>query len=392
MPDFIERPFYTKALDNAFNVHPIVAVLGPRQCGKTTLCRHYLSRLSGSDHRFDLEDPRDLAKLGDPSLALEDLEGLVFIDEIQRKPELFPLLRVLVDREANKTIFLVSGSASRDLIQQSSESLAGRIEYIQLTPLTAAELNFEQQKRHWLRGGFPNSYLAAGDEQSRRWREAFIQTFLERDIPNLGINIPARSLRRFWTILAHYHGQTLNYSELGRALEVTDTTIRRYLDILEGTFMVRLLRPWHTNSKKRQVKSPKVYIRDSGLLHSLLGIDSYEDLLGHPKQGASWEGYCVEEIIRARPVAQPYFWATHRGAELDLLLVRGNRKAGVEIKFSSQPKKTKSMETALAELELTELAVLIPGDENFPLAKTIKAMGIESYLAFSELEDLPSIT
>jgi len=377
----IERNTALESISSAFQVHPVVAVLGPRQCGKTTLCKEFLKTFEGPVQTFDLEDPEDLAKLERPKLALQNLEGLVVIDEIQKVEELFPLLRVLVDRENFNTKFLILGSASRELIKQSSESLAGRIQYIELSPLKLNEVGYQKNTELWVRGGFPLSFLAKSDVESQQWRQAFISTFLERDIPNLGINIPAKTLRRFWTMLAHYHGQTINYAELARSIQTTDSSIRRYLDILEGTFMVRLLHPWFENIKKRQVKSSKVFIRDSGILHSLLSLKDYNEILGHPKCGASWEGYCLEEIIRKYPNAEKHFWAIHSGAELDLLIEENGKRIGFEIKFSSSPKTTKSMYQAIKTLSLDKLTVVTPGKSAFPLDENIQAVGLEKLLA-----------
>jgi len=358
----MERPRYIEQIESGLDLHPVVALLGPRQCGKTTLARMYAEQTGQSwannaaatITRFDLEDPTDLAALENPKLVLQDLSGLVIIDEIQRLPELFPILRVLVDRPDNAARFLILGSASRDLIQQSSETLAGRIAYIELTPFNLSEAQIKQRARLWLRGGFPPSFLARSDAASWQWRKHYVMTFLERDIPSLGIRIPPQSLRRFWMMLAHYHGQVVNFSELGRSFGASDTTIRRYLDLLNGTFMVRSLSPWHENISKRQVKAPKLYFRDSGLLHSLLGIENKDQLNRHPKLGASWEGFALEEVIR-RYNATPeecYFWATHSGAELDLLIVQGGRKVGVEFKYTDKPRSSKSMHVAMESLQL----------------------------------------
>lgn len=380
MLNFIKRKELVADIDSAFKVHPIVAILGPRQCGKTTIAREFSNSKSKEVYHFDLEDPEDLSKLQQPKLALQNLEGLVVIDEIQRLPELFPLLRVLVDRVDNKANFLILGSASRDLIQQSSETLAGRIQYIQMTPLRVSEIPELDFNKHWIRGGFPLSYLSDSDENSFKWRKAYISTFLERDIPNLGISIPPRSLRRFWTMLAHYHGQVINYSQIARSIQTTDTTVRRYLDILEGTFMVRVLSPWHENIKKRQVKSPKIYIRDSGILHSLLAINNHFEILGNPKVGASWEGYCLEEIINKYDNEDCYFWATHGGAELDLLVVKGQKRIGFEIKYASSVKITKSLHIAMEELNLDQMTIVVPGKDSYYLSEEVRVVGLEKLI------------
>jgi predicted AAA+ superfamily ATPase len=377
----MDRPNYLHRIAARFEVQPIVALLGPRQCGKTTLARMYAETLPGGCvTRFDLEDPTDLAALAEPKLALQGLEGLVVIDEIQRRPELFPVLRVLVDRPDNPARFLILGSASRDLIRQSSESLAGRIGYIELTPFQLRETGLQSAERLWLRGGFPPSFLATGEVASLQWRKDYVATFLERDLPSLGIGIASESLRRFWIMLAHYHGQTVNFSELGRSFGAADTTIRRYLDILEATFMVRLLRPWHENLGKRQVKAPKLYLRDSGLFHTLLGIPDRAALLRHPKLGPSWEGFALEETLRAL-AAEPgdaYFWATHAGAELDLLVHSGVKRLGFEVKYTDRPRVTRSMRSALQDLALDRLTVVYPGDRRMQLAERIEAIGLAS--------------
>jgi len=377
-----KRTHFLEKIQKAFAVHPIVAILGPRQCGKTTLAKLYLEAQKISDEAtyFDLENPRDLAKLSTPMLALEELRGYVVIDEIQRKEELFPLLRVLVDQTKERK-FLILGSASRDLIRQSSETLAGRIQYIELTPFSYPEVR--DIERLWLRGGFPLSYLANNEEMSIDWRNAYVSTFLERDIPNLGIQIPAPMLRRFWMMLAHYHGQIFNGSEIGSSLGISHTTIRRYLDILTGTFMVRQLQPWFENIQKRQVKSPKIYFRDSGILHTLLGITDRHSLWNHPKLGASWEGFAIEEVIRHTEAASGdvYFWAIHNQAELDLMVLKNGKRLGFEVKYADAPTLTKSMKQATDLLNLDSLTVLCPGKDRFKLDKNIEVIGLETYLS-----------
>ena len=375
----MERDRYLSKIAARFEVQPVVALLGPRQCGKTTLARMYAERLTDTSvTRFDLEDPTDLAALAEPKLALQGLRGLVVIDEIQRVPELFPVLRVLVDRPENGARFLILGSASRDLIRQSSETLAGRIGQIELTPLQLGETGPGSIQQLWMRGGFPPSLLAASEGASRQWRKDYVATFLDRDLPALGIAIPPQSLRRFWMMLAHYHGQLVNFSELGRSFGAADTTVRGYLDILEATFMVRLLRPWHENVGKRQVKSPKLFFRDSGLLHTLLGIADDDALLHHPKLGGSWEGFALEETLRALDfeAQDAWFWATHGGAELDLLVLRDGERLGYEIKYTASPRVTKSMRTAIDTLRLDRLSVVYPGERRLPLAENIEAVGL----------------
>ncbi len=370
----IPRPLFLQRIAEALEVTPICALIGPRQCGKTTLARLYGASSSDPVHLFDLENPTDLARLENAILALAPLEGLIVIDEIQRRPELFAALRVIVDRYQKKLLIL--GSASPELLRQSSESLAGRISYVELTPLLLDETR--DVKKLWLRGGFPKSYLAATDAISSRWRATYVRTFLEQDVPNLGFKIAPQTLRRFWMMLAHYHGQTLNGSELGRSIDVSQHTVNRYLDVLAGTFMIRRLGPWFANVGKRQVKSPKIYFRDSGLFHSLLGITTGADLATHPKLGASWEGMAMEEVIqRSQADANDcYFWATQAGAELDLLIVKDGRKLGYEIKHTDSPNLTKSMVVALQDLELDELTVIIPGNQAFQLAAKVYVRGL----------------
>lgn len=383
----MKRPGFFLEIERAFRGHPIAALLGPRQCGKTTLARLFSDKArfgKGERHLFDLENPLDLSRLENPLLALQDLRGLVVIDEIQKSPNLFSILRVLVDDPARRktTRFLILGSASRDLIRQGSETLAGRIRFLELTPFTAQEVSPSRQKRLWVRGGFPPSFLAATESLSGDWRKGYISTFLERDIPTLGLQIPAITLRRFWLMLTHYHGQTFNASEIGRSLGAADNTVRRYLDILAGTFMVRILPPWVENMAKRQVKSPKIYFRDSGIFHTLLGVNSETDLMRHPKLGASWEGFALEEVVRARR-AEPeetFFWATHAEAELDLLIIKNGRREGYEFKYSDHPAVTKSMRIALKDLRLDRLTIVHPGKIRFPIDEKIEAVGLESLI------------
>ncbi|HUW61348.1 MAG TPA: ATP-binding protein [Candidatus Bathyarchaeia archaeon] len=356
----------------------IVALLGPRQCGKTTLAREFVA--VESLNYFDLEDPASLARLTEPETALRPLKGLVIIDEIQRRPDLFPLLRVLADRRPLPARFLILGSASPHLLKQSSETLAGRLETVPLEGFRLTDLGGAAQPRHWLRGGFPLSYTARTETASISWRRNFLQTFLERDMPQLGVTIPAMALRRFWSMMAHYHGQTWNAAELGRALAVNESTVRRYLDLMTGVFMVRQLPPWFENLSKRQVKAPKVYIRDSGLLHTLLGIGSRRDLELHPKVGASWEGYAVEEVIKALHPDDTYYWATHSGAEIDLVLFKKGRRIGVECKRADAPTLTPSMRIALADLKLDELNVVYPGEKRYSLAERATVIPLAEFI------------
>ncbi len=368
----IPRTNTHNAIDTALERSRIVALLGPRQCGKTTLARQFVP--PDSTAYFDLEDPLSLARLDEPMTALRGLTGLVVIDEVQRRPELFPILRVLADRTPLPARFLILGSAAPELLRQSSESLAGRMETVPLSGFSIADVGMSAHEVLWLRGGFPLSFLATSDSKSVAWRKSFIQTLLERDIPSLGIGTPAPTLFRFWTMLAHYHGQVWNAAEPARSLGIGETSVRRYLDLLEGVYMVRQLQPWHENLKKRQVKSPKVYIRDSGLLHQLLGIRTLPELLSHPKCGASWEGFVIEEIISMVQPDEVYFWATHAGAELDLLLFKDGQRFGVEIKRADAPRLTPSMRAALEDLRLDRLLVVYPGDRRYPLTERVEVV------------------
>jgi len=375
----MKRESYIEQINKQFKVHPICALLGPRQVGKTTLAKMYVEQLSTDAVLFlDLENPLDLVKLENPMLVLSKLSyQLIIIDEIQRKPDLFPVLRVLVD-ESNKRRFLILGSASRDLIRQSSDTLAGRIGYIELMPFSLEET--PNAEKLWLRGGFPKAYLAEKDEESFLWRQSYISTFLERDIPNLGFQIPPEQIRRFWLMLVHCHGQIFNASEIGKSLGVSDHTVRKYLDILVGTFMIRLLSPWYENLGKRQVKSPKIYFRDSGILNTLIGIMKESDLHLHPKLGSFWEGFALESVIVhfKASAEESYFWKTHSGAELDLLIVKEGKKLGFECKYSEKIKITPSMQIALNDLKLNHLYVLYPGKTSFPLSENISAIDLFS--------------
>ena len=372
----IPRPTLTAAIETALARSRVVALIGPRQSGKTTLARRFVS--PDSLNYFDLEDPVSLARLEEPLTALRLLEGLVVIDEIQRRPDLFPILRVLADRQPLPARFLILGSASPDLVRGSAESLAGRLETIEISGFSLGEVGAEALSRHWLRGGFPLSYLAGSEADSLAWRKNFISSFLERDLPQWGVRVPAAALLRFWIMLAHYHGGVWNAAEPARSLGLSQPTVRSYLDVLEGVFMLRVLQPWHANLSKRQVKSPKIYIRDSGLLHYLLGIRNELDLHTHPKSGASWEGYAIEEVIKVLAPDEIYFWATHAAAELDLLLLKGGRRLGVECKRVDAPRLTPSMRSALEDLELDRLVVLYPGDRRYPIAEHVEVFPLES--------------
>lgn len=356
---------------------PVVAILGPRQVGKSTLAHTIAKEWKRGDITYlDLENEADLRRLAEPAYALGSLRGLVIIDEIQRRPELFPALRVLADRARRPAHFLVLGSASPHLLKQSSESLAGRIAFHELPGLALDEVKPANLRKLWSRGGFPRSFTARSDADSARWRRDFVTTFLERDLPQLEVRTPASALRRFWSMLAHVHAQTLNWSELGRSMGVADTTIRSYLDTLEGALVVSTLKPWHENMSKRQVKAPKVFIRDSGLLHTLLDIETLHQLEGHPRVGASWEGFAMQQVVhrlRARP-EQCFFWATHSGAELDLLIVTGGSRRGFEIKRGDAPGITPSMRIALADLRLDSLDVIHAGTESYSLGERVRAV------------------
>jgi hypothetical protein len=365
----IERATYLQDLTTAVRRSPVTALLGPRQVGKTTLARAFAQDKGFGNQVtfFDLESQPDLRRLQNPELVLGSLAGLVVIDEIQLKPELFGALRVLVDQPENRARFLILGSASPDIIKNVSETLAGRVEFVELGGFDLAEIGPENWETLWVRGGFPRAFLADSDEDSLAWREGFVRTFLERDIPLLGISIPPPAMRRFWTMLAHYHGQTWNASALGRAMGLSDKTVRSYLDILTGTFMVRQLQPWHTNISKRQVKSPKIFLRDAGLLHSLLNLPDWHSLLAHPQVGASWEGFVLEQVLQALKPAQAYFWATHSGAELDLFFIHRGRRFGLEVKFNEAPQATRSMRIAIEDLDLHHLWIIYPGQHAYPI-------------------------
>jgi predicted AAA+ superfamily ATPase len=366
----LERASILAVIDEYFGVHPAVILSGPRQCGKTTLARAFAARTADATF-FDLEDAADRQKLVEPEQTLKPLTGLVVIDEIQRQPALFETLRVLLDRPAEPARFLLLGSASPHIIRGVSESLAGRAGVVDLGGFTLDETGPDTLARLWHRGGFPRSYLAASDEKTFVWRDEFIRSFLERDIPQFGITIPAETLRRFWTMIAHYHGQTWNGAEFARSLGTSEPTARRYLDIMAGAYMVRILPPWFENLGKRQVKAPKIYVRDTGLLHALLGVRSHEALLGHPKLGASWEGFVVEQLLATLRTRDAYYWATHNGSELDLMTVWNGKRYGFEVKYADAPGTTKSMHVALGDLGLAHLWVIYPGEKRYNLTDTI---------------------
>ena len=370
MEKIIPRGRDKKIVHQLMSVFPVVAILGPRQCGKTVI-----SKMIRHDHYFDLENYRDLAQFENPQLTLESLTGTIVIDEIQRRPDLFPLLRYLVDSN-KKQKYLILGSASEDLIKQSSESLAGRIGFHYLTGFSLWDIGYDKWRKLWLRGGYPRAFLSRSNQDSFLWLENYIKTFLERDIPQLGIRIPSNVLHRFWTMISHYHGQTANFSEIGRSFGITDITARSYLAILEKTFMIRIIQPWYVNIKKRLIKHPKLYISDTGILHSLQTIESIAQLNSNPKAGASWEGFALECIATSidKKVQNLYFWGTHSGAELDLFWQHKGKNWGIEFKYADAPTITKSMRSAISDLQLSRLWVIYPGKDQYPLDKKIEVM------------------
>lgn len=377
----IERHYYISKIKELLKETPVVALIGPRQVGKTTLARMIAAEYSEVTF-FDLENPTSLSKLQDPLLALQSLSGLIIIDEIQHAPDLFKVLRFLVDQCSTQQNFLVLGSASPVLLSQSSESLAGRIAYVEVHGFSLQEVGSEHWEKLWLRGSFPRAYLASTEPGSVRWREEFIRTFLERDLPQLGIKVPAITMKRFWMMLAHYHGQIWNSSEFARAFGMSDKAVRHYLDILTSTFIVRQLAPWWENISKRQVKAPKIFLNDSGLLHTLLGLDTKEELASHPKVGASWEGFAMNTVLTQLNIHpdEAFFWSTYTGAELDLVVIKGNTRIGFEFKRSSAPQITKSVSIALKDLSLSHVYVIYVGNEQYPLADNITALGLANVL------------
>ncbi len=381
----IKREAHLANLKSLIRQFPVVALIGARQVGKTTLAQMLTRQWKEKTHFFELESPLDLAQVSDPMLALAPLRGLVILDEIDRLPEIFPVIRVLADRQSEPAKFLILGSAAPSLLRQGSESLAGRLAYYELSGISMSEVKGNQFDTLWSRGGFPMSLTAVSDEESYRWRIQFIRNFLERDIPQLGIRVASSTLRRFWTMVAHYHAQIWNGAELSRAFGVSHTAVRRYLDVMESTFMLRCLKPWAANIAKRQVKSPKVYFCDTGLLHTLLNVKNPEELQSHPKVGASWEGFIIDNILQVLRAEyyESYFWATNRGAEIDLLVEQGGRLRGFEVKRTSAPAITRSMRIALNDLELSQIDVIYPGDKSFPLSERVRAVA-----AHRILEDL----
>jgi len=371
----IDRKEYRLQIQTSLARNPVTAIVGPRQCGKTTIARAIAEELPS--RYFDLEDSETLASLEKPKLALENLNGLIIIDEMQRLPSLFPVLRVLADRQNNPAKFLLLGSASPELIKHSSETLAGRIEFIEMSPFNISEVGVPSWRRLWTRGGMPRSFLAETEENSVTWRENFIRTFLERDIPALGLKLPPMQLRRFWTMIAHYHGQIWNASEIGRSLGLSDHAVKRYLELLTETYLVRQLPPWFANVKKRQVKSAKIYVRDTGLLHTLLRLRTEDEVAHHPKCAASWEGFAVEQVLWLTHAREAYYWATHTGAEVDLIVPIGNQQFAFEFKYTDSPRTTRSMHIALETLLPEHLYVIYPGKNSFPLDEKVTAVGIE---------------
>ncbi len=371
----IQRPIDQQRIKELMEQFPVTAIIGARQIGKTTLAKQFKANAY-----FDLENPVHLAQLENPLLTLEDLKGLIIIDEIQRQPNLFTVLRYLVDNNPHQK-YLILGSAFPELLKKSSESLAGRIAYYKLGGFRPTDVGIDRWKDLWLRGGFPKSFLAKNDHQSFVWRQQFVTTFLERDIPQFGFRIPAQTLRRFWVMLSHYHGQIINYSEMGTSFGISDVTVRKYIEILEGTFMVRTLWPWHLNVKKRLVKRPKLYFQDSGIFHVLASIENMEQLTTHPKLGASWEGFALNILcqIIGKEDKEFFFWATHSGAELDLFWQQGGKNYGAEFKYMDAPKLTKSMNIAVHDLQLERLYVIYPGKTNYKLSEKI------SVISFYEL-------
>ncbi len=382
----VARSDYLDRLAAATRRAPVTSLLGPRQCGKTTLARQFAATRNATF--LDLESNQDVRRIANPELVLGALDGLVVVDEIQRMPHLFNVLRVLADRPGARTRFLILGSASPGIVRGVSESLAGRVEFIDMTGFDLSETGADAWRTLWLRGGLPRSYLAPTDDDGHSWRRAFIRTFLERDIPQLGITIPAAALERFWTMLAHWHGQTWNASSLGRSISASDKTVRGYLDLLTGAFMVRQLQPWYENVAKRQVKAPKVYLRDTGLLHALLGIRNDAELFSHPRVGPSWEGFVIEQILSALDPVQAWFWAAHGGGELDLLVLHRGRRIGFEVKFSEAPRVTAQLRNVTATLGLDHLFVVCPTNSTYPADRNITVLAVTDVARLAALPNL----
>lgn len=374
----IDRPQLMQEIGNALIRSRAIVLVGPRQVGKTTLARHFLP-LEHPNY-FDLEDPISRGRLAQPKTALENLSGLVIIDEVQHAPELFNVLRVLIDREDRPGQYLLLGSASPALLRQTSESLLGRVEVIEISGFNLGEVGNREAQRLWGRGGFPKSFLAPTDEDSLTWRKQAVARFVESDLPQFGVNVPAPAILRFWMMLAHFHGQIWNAAEPARSLGVSEPTVRRYLDWLTQAYMVRQLQPWHENLSKRQVKAPKIYFRDTGLLHALLNLRGHAELLAHPRSGASWEGFALEQVLRLTQPDQSYFWATHAGAELDLLMFKYSKRVGVEFKRVDVPRVSLSMRIAQHDLKLDALYLVYPGLHRFELAPGIEAVPLDAFI------------
>lgn len=372
----IHRTSRIRRIEQALQRSPVVLLSGPRQCGKTTIAREFVSL--HTLNYFDCEDPRSLARLDEPMTALSDLRGIVLIDEVQRRPDLFPVLRVLADRHDAEATFLVLGSASGSLLRQTSESLAGRLELVAMQGFVLGEIEESDTDKLWLRGGFPRSFLAANDDDSWMWRKQFVTTLMERDLPSWGVRVASSTLMRFWQMIAHYHGQIWNAAEIARSMGLSEPTVRSYLDIMTDALIVRQLQPYHVNIGKRQVKSPKIYVRDSGLLHQLLGIRTQYDLLHHPKLGASWEGWIIENILSNIEPDAYWFWATHAGAEIDLVVELHGKRIGIECKRTDNPRITPSVRQAFSDLKLDEVIIVYSGPTIFPLAPNVHAMPVQS--------------
>jgi predicted AAA+ superfamily ATPase len=384
----VDRPRHLRKISYYFEIFRVVAIVGARQVGKSTLARQFAATYEGPVSYFDFEDPAVLDRFDDIRREIGSLKGLVVLDEVQRRPELFPMLRVLADRPDRPAKFLVLGSAAPEFLRQASESLAGRIAYHDLHGLAFDEVGADAMHRLWVRGGLPDSFTPKDDAASYAWRKQYVRSFVERDLPMMGVSFPAATMSRFWTMLAHWHAQIWNSSEFARSFGVADTTVRRYLDALAGGLGVRLLQPWYENLAKRQVKAPKVYVADSGVLHALAGIENEAQLRNHPKCGASWEGFAVDQVVQRLGAdrSEIYFWAAHTGAELDLLVVRGDRRLGFEVKFTTRPKKTASMRSALADLKLDRLDVVHAGDRTYSLGERVRAVALSRLL--DDLEPL----
>ena len=378
MQQYIARPDLLAAATSQLSEAPVVALLGARQVGKTTLAEQVVAKWPGPFTVFDLEVATTREALSvTPEKLLRESEGLVVLDEVQRMPELFEILRPICDNRDRKAVFLLLGSASWDLIKGVSETLAGRILFVDVGGLSLAEVGSQNQDRLWMRGGFPRAWLAPSAAAWTRWMQSFTRTFLERDIPGLGSKVSPEALGRFWRMLAHYHGQTWNAAEVGRSMDVSVTAVNHYRDLLTGSFMLRVLPPWYEKLGKRLIKAPKVFLRDSGILHFLLGLEEMRELQVHPRYGASWEGFALEQTLIAHGEREAYFYRTQRGAELDLMLLRRGRRWGFEFKCTDAPRTTKSMHVVIKDLGLEHLWVIYPGDREYSLTDTISALPLK---------------